>query len=142
MGASAFSTETDAYALALGGPDVVHEPVREAQIVGKAAQQRHAEVRVHVDEAGHQRRLGHVDKLLGVEKTQRLVFGQHGDDATAAHDQRVIEKHALGRSGGALAHRHNVARGEDRVGLLLGRVGCDDGGLGRQSSDGGREVKR
>jgi hypothetical protein len=107
---------------------VVHEPVREAQIVGKAAQQRHAEMRVHVDQTRHQGRLGHVDKLLGRILGERLVFGQHGDDATAAHDQRVIEQHALGRGGGVVAHRHNVARGEDRVGLLLGCVGCDEGG--------------
>lgn len=117
---------------------MVHEPVREAQIVGKAAQHTHAEMRVHVDEAWHQGRLGHVDKLLGRILGERLVLGQHGNDATAAHDQRVIEQHALGGSGCALAHRDNVARGEDRVGLLLGPVGCDEG---RQSSDGNTEIE-
>jgi hypothetical protein len=114
-------------------PDVLRQPDHQLHVVGHAAQQRHRDVRVRVDEAGHHDAARGVDRLRGGEARRELAGGAHGHDALAAHGHGAVLHHAE-----AGVHGDDRSAREQQVhGLAGARPGS-----GQLQDHGGRQQQR
>ncbi len=69
--------------LALDGHHVAHQPDIEAQVVGQAAQERHGNMGVGVDQARQKNLAAAIERLAALVFLPDLRFGPNGDDAVA-----------------------------------------------------------
>jgi hypothetical protein len=95
--------------LALDGHQVA-QPDVEAQVVVQAAHEGHGDVGVGVNQAGHDDRIGAVDRLGGVVGGSDLVGRANGDDGVAADGHRAVFEHVV-----LLIHRDDGSAAQQDV---------------------------
>jgi hypothetical protein len=98
-------------------PDLPVQPVLEILALGRASQQRHGGMRVHVDEPGHQHVRGSGQRLVRRESLERLRERRDGHDPAMVDRDRMILEHAARR-----LDRNDPAGGDQGVDVFHAQV--------------------
>ena len=93
---------------------ITHQPYIQPQVVGQAAQQRHGDVRVRVNQAGNNRTVVAIDNFSSRVIAQDFIGRANGDNRLTLDGKRAVVDQRV-----RIVHGHQRAMRQNRIGFHL-----------------------